>query len=67
VLNPGSVGQPRDGDPASSWLILDTDRGRHVASDPYDIPATQAAMRLAGLPSASSPASIMGPETTVPT
>jgi diadenosine tetraphosphatase ApaH/serine/threonine PP2A family protein phosphatase len=52
MLNPGSVGQPRDGDPASSWLILDTDRGRATwHRTRYDIPATQAAMRLAGLPS----------------
>ena len=26
LLNPGSVGQPRDGDPAASCLVLDTDR-----------------------------------------
>ena len=25
LLNPGSVGQPRDGDPRASYLILDTD------------------------------------------
>jgi predicted phosphodiesterase len=29
VLNPGSVGQPRDGDPRASYLILDLDDG-HV-------------------------------------
>jgi diadenosine tetraphosphatase ApaH/serine/threonine PP2A family protein phosphatase len=52
MLNPGSVGQPRDGDPASSWLILDTDRGRATwHRTQYDIRATQAAMRQAGLPS----------------
>jgi predicted phosphodiesterase len=27
VLNPGSVGQPRDGDPRASALLLDTDAG----------------------------------------
>jgi diadenosine tetraphosphatase ApaH/serine/threonine PP2A family protein phosphatase len=51
VLNPGSVGQPRDGNPAASYVILDTDAGfatwRRVA---YDIGATQAAMIVAGLP-----------------
>jgi len=51
VLNPGSVGQPRDGNPAASYLILDTAEGlatwRRVA---YDIGATQAAMKAAGLP-----------------
>ena len=25
LLNPGSVGQPRDGDPRASWMLLDTD------------------------------------------
>ena len=28
LLNPGSVGQPRDGDPRAAWMLLDTDRGR---------------------------------------
>ncbi len=50
-LNPGSVGQPRDGDPTASYLILDTTRGlaawQRVA---YDVPATQAAILAAGLP-----------------
>jgi diadenosine tetraphosphatase ApaH/serine/threonine PP2A family protein phosphatase len=52
LLNPGSVGQPRDGNPASSYLLLDTEAGvaefRRVR---YDIAATQALMREAGLPS----------------
>ena len=51
LLNPGSVGQPRDGNPASSYLILDTDANaatfRRVG---YDIAATQRLMRDAGLP-----------------
>jgi diadenosine tetraphosphatase ApaH/serine/threonine PP2A family protein phosphatase len=51
LLNPGSVGQPRDGDPTASWLEIDTDAGlatwRRVA---YDIGAVQAAMADAGLP-----------------
>ncbi len=51
LLNPGSVGQPRDGDPRASYLVLDTDRGEATWHRvPYDIPATQAAMRAAGLP-----------------
>ncbi len=25
LLNPGSVGQPRDGDPRAAWLVLDTE------------------------------------------
>jgi diadenosine tetraphosphatase ApaH/serine/threonine PP2A family protein phosphatase len=52
LVNPGSVGQPRDGNPAASYLVLDTDADaiefRRVA---YDIGATQGAMRHAGLPS----------------
>jgi diadenosine tetraphosphatase ApaH/serine/threonine PP2A family protein phosphatase len=51
LLNPGSVGQPRDGIPASGWLLLDTDAGtatwRRTA---YDVAAVQAAMVEAGLP-----------------
>jgi len=51
LLNPGSVGQPRDGDPAASWIEIDTDARiatwRRVA---YDIGAVQAAMRDCGLP-----------------
>ncbi len=50
-LNPGSVGQPRDGDPTASYLILDTTAAhatwQRVA---YDIGATQAAILAAGLP-----------------
>ena len=50
-LNPGSVGQPRDGDPRASYLILDTGAGhatwQRVA---YDVAATQAEMLAAGLP-----------------
>lgn len=51
LVNPGSVGQPRDGNPAASYLVLDTDAGelqfRRVA---YDIDATQRLMRRIGLP-----------------
>ncbi|HSM38159.1 MAG TPA: metallophosphoesterase family protein [Candidatus Limnocylindrales bacterium] len=51
LVNPGSVGQPRDGNPAASYLVLDADADsiqfRRVA---YDIDATQKLMRRAGLP-----------------
>lgn len=51
LANPGSVGQPRDGDPRASYLIYDTERGaltwHRIA---YDIAVTQEAMRRAGLP-----------------
>ena len=51
IANPGSVGQPRDGDPRSSYLILDPDAGtvtwHRVA---YPIEAVQDAMAARGLP-----------------
>ena len=50
-LNPGSVGQPRDGNPAASYMSIDTETSavtwRRVA---YDIESTQAAILVAGLP-----------------
>jgi putative phosphoesterase len=52
VLNPGSVGQPRDGDPRAAYAVLDLDdlsvEERRVA---YDVEAVQAAVADAGLPS----------------
>jgi predicted phosphodiesterase len=51
VLNPGSVGQPRDGDPRAAYLLLDTGAGRATwRRVEYDIPATQTAILAAGLP-----------------
>jgi len=51
LVNPGSVGQPRDGNPASSALVLDTERAEvSWVRAAYDIRATQRAMRAAGLP-----------------
>ena len=51
ILNPGSVGQPRDRDPRASYLLLDTERRtavwRRVC---YDIVATQDDMTEQGLP-----------------
>jgi diadenosine tetraphosphatase ApaH/serine/threonine PP2A family protein phosphatase len=53
LLNPGSVGQPRDGDPRAAWLLLDPDAGtasfRRVE---YDVAATQDEIRERGLPDA---------------
>lgn len=53
LVNPGSVGQPRDGDPRASYLLLDTD-ARLVTWHrvPYDIEAVQQAMRAVALPRA---------------
>lgn len=51
ILNPGSVGQPRDGNPDASFGILDvTGRTFTIHRVPYDIEATQQAIRSAGLP-----------------
>jgi len=52
LVNPGSVGQPRDGDPRASGLVLDVARQSvsWIRAE-YDIAATQAAMRAVGLPS----------------
>jgi predicted phosphodiesterase len=55
LLNPGSAGQPRDGDPDAAWLLVDLEQ-RHVRFGrvPYDVAATQADMRAAGLPQSLS-------------
>jgi predicted phosphodiesterase len=53
LLNPGSVGQPRDGDPRAAWLLLDL--AAHRASFrrvPYAVERTQEEIREAGLPEA---------------
>lgn len=51
LLNPGSVGQPRDRDPRASFLIFDTDTGEATwIRVPYDVKACQAKMIAAGLP-----------------
>jgi predicted phosphodiesterase len=52
LVNPGSVGQPRDGNPAASYLVLDP-QARAITWHRvgYDVAAVQAAMRKIGLPS----------------
>jgi predicted phosphodiesterase len=51
LLNPGGVGQPRDGDPRAAWLLLDTEewkaRWRRVE---YPIDEAARAIEQAGLP-----------------
>lgn len=51
LINPGSVGQPRDGDPRAAWLELDTEattaRFHRV---PYDVATAAEAIVRAGLP-----------------
>lgn len=51
LLNPGSVGQPRDGDPRAAFLVLDLDARRaRFRRVPYDIGATRTEIVQAGLP-----------------
>lgn len=51
IINPGSVGQPRDSDPRAAYALLDgkamTWEHRRV---PYDIAETQDRMRKVGMP-----------------
>jgi predicted phosphodiesterase len=51
LLNPGSIGQPRDGDPRAAFAIADLDH--HIVEFwrvPYDVAAVQERMRSAKLP-----------------
>jgi predicted phosphodiesterase len=51
LINPGSVGQPRDGDPRAAWLELDLDGWNAVYRRvEYDIDGAAAAIRAARLP-----------------
>lgn len=51
ILNPGSVGQPRDGDPRAAWMMLDTNRWTATfRRTKYDIAGAAAAIRAARLP-----------------
>jgi predicted phosphodiesterase len=51
LLNPGSVGQPRDGDTRAAWLELDTDEWTATYHRiEYDIGRAADAIREAGLP-----------------
>jgi len=50
LVNPGSVGQPRDRDPDSSYGVWDTEAGTfEFRRVPYDREAAQRAIREAGL------------------
>jgi diadenosine tetraphosphatase ApaH/serine/threonine PP2A family protein phosphatase len=51
LLNPGSVGQPRDGDSRAAYLLLDLD-AQHASFRrvEYDVERTQQEIRDAGLP-----------------
>ena len=51
LINPGSVGQPRDGDPRAAYVLYDTDAELlHYHRVLYDVETTQRKIREAGLP-----------------
>lgn len=51
MINPGSVGQPRDGDPRAACAIYDPEAGLVIyRRTEYDIAAAQKKIREAGLP-----------------
>lgn len=51
LVNPGSVGQPRDNDPRASWALLETDaRTVTFRRTAYDVGTTQERIRGRGLP-----------------
>jgi diadenosine tetraphosphatase ApaH/serine/threonine PP2A family protein phosphatase len=51
LINVGSVGQPRDRNPAAAFGLLDTEAGTYALHRvPYDIRRTMKAIRTAGLP-----------------
>jgi predicted phosphodiesterase len=51
IINPGSVGQPRDGDSRAAYLIIDTlERIMVFHRARYDVASVQSRMRQAGLP-----------------
>jgi diadenosine tetraphosphatase ApaH/serine/threonine PP2A family protein phosphatase len=51
VVNPGSVGQPRDGDPRAAFAVYDsTERVLELRRVPYPVEAAQRRILAAGLP-----------------
>ena len=51
IINPGGVGQPRDGDSRASYAMYDSESSSIIHRRvEYDIPATQDKMRREGLP-----------------
>jgi predicted phosphodiesterase len=51
LVNPGSVGQPRDGDPRAAFAVQDTEAGLiRILRVPYDVERAQEKIRRAGLP-----------------
>lgn len=62
LLNPGSVGKPKDGDPRASYLILDTERGvraEHVRVS-FDVESVAADCVSSGLPKEQAEGLLLG-------
>ena len=51
LVNPGSTGQPRDGDPRAAYLVIDEEQGllTHVRLE-YDVARAMERIRGAALP-----------------
>lgn len=57
VVNPGSVGQPRDGDPRAAYAVVDIDAEPPAVEErrvPYEIDRVVARIRDVGLPERSA-------------
>jgi len=51
LINPGAVGQPRDGDPRAAFAYFDTTtQSVELRRVPYDVARAQQRIRAAGLP-----------------
>jgi len=51
IINVGSVGQPRDGDPRACYIIVDTETGKvYYRRVEYDVAAAQEKMKKANMP-----------------
>ena len=62
LINPGSVGQPRDGDPRAAWLELDTDAWEATYHRvEYEIDRAADAITATELPGAPGQAALRGP------
>jgi diadenosine tetraphosphatase ApaH/serine/threonine PP2A family protein phosphatase len=49
-VNPGSVGQPRDGDARAAFMVYDTERGCEFYRVEYPLEQTQRKIWRSGLP-----------------
>ena len=51
IINPGSVGQPRDGNPQAAYAVVDTEEAVvHFQRVSYDVASIQARMTELGFP-----------------